>query len=310
MVRPKYLLDDGRIVMKELDVGDADALQRARRDSAGLMRQPRGAVYVHAMKTYRDRLMLTLRHALPSFDADAFVAEAPRTVPIRSHLGPEPTLASAVGVLAREGEGVVVLIRGKNINTRTCSRTRAEAKGWVCPTSATVLGNDSLLVAVSPPALHGAPLPSDAVCSPVNHASWMPLVVGVGADFSFAYVNVRVAPRVVIFIRSDASDASWIALQKSSLSKTRAGWIVEEVGPMKRIAIESFVKSVRGCVCVHAVSDGVVIREGGGDKNAIGPSVLADDVRAVEKSVRAALRSTKMDALENEPPTALARSKL
>ena len=310
-VRPKYLLEDGRIVMKELDVDDDDALQRVHRDSAGFMRAPRSVVYVHAMKTYRDRLMLTLRSALSSFDADAFVAETPRAVPMRSHLGPEPTLKSAVGVLARDGGGIVVLVRGTSIDTRTCSRTRAEAKGWLCSTTATVLGSDSLIVAVSPPALHGAPLPSDAVCSPGNHASWMPLVVGVGGDFSLAFVNVRIIPRVVIFVRSDASDASWIALQKSSLQTKQTGWIVKEVGPLKRKAIDGFVESSPGCVCVmRAVSDGLVVREGGRDKDAIGMSVPADDVRAVEKSIRAALQSTEMDALEHAPHTALARAKL
>ena len=53
-VRPKYLLEDGRIVMKELDVDDDDALQRVHRDSAGFMRAPRSVCLLYTSPSPRD----------------------------------------------------------------------------------------------------------------------------------------------------------------------------------------------------------------------------------------------------------------
>lgn len=289
-VPPTFLLKDGRLVTKSSLDEDDDSLERARRESAGLT-HIRGAVYAHAMKTYRARLMLSVRASESSRDGD----DVPVEVPVRAHLGPAPTLRRAVGVLTRDGARVMVLVQGAHVDARTCSITRAEAKGWPCAATSSVLAHDSLLVIVSAPVLHGAPLPSDAVCSRTNHASWMPLVVGAGGDFSISRVNVRVAPRTIVFVRGD--DASLIIAERlASLMEKQTGWVVEEVEPIRGDGIDNFVASMRGRVVVHATPDGgCAIRRGGSTDP--GERVQADDAKRLEKVVRATLGATELDAL-------------
>lgn len=295
-VDPKLLLDDGRVVARaSLDDEEDEALMRAQKDSAGLVTQPRSAVYAHAMKTYRERLMLSLRLAVPTFDADAFSDELPRAVPIRTHLGPAPKLERAVGVLTRDGTHALVLVRGSNIDARTCWNASAEAKGWACSATSTVVSSDALLIDVTAPVLHGAPLPSATVCSPSNHASWMPLVVGAGGDFSTARVNVQVVPRTILVIRDDAS---WTEERKMTLMKKQTGWNIEEVGPIEPNLFEGFIATARGCVIVHrATSGGVLVRRGGSTDSAEAVGIPEVDAKALDKAVRAALAATEKEAL-------------
>lgn len=294
-VDPKLLLDDGRVVTRVSLGGEDDVLMRAQKDSAGLVTQPRSAVYAHAMKTYRERLMLSLRLAVPAFDPDAFSDELPRAVPIRTHLGPAPKLERAVGVLTRDGTHALVLIRGSGIDTRTCWNASAEAKGWACSATSIVVSNEALLIDVTAPVLHGAPLPSAKVCSSSSHASWMPLVVGAGGDFSTSRVNVQIVPRTIFVVRDDAS---WTEERKTTLMKKQTGWIIDEVGPIEPNLFEEFIASAHGCVIIHrAPSGGVLVRRGGSTDSGEAVGIPEDDVKTLDKAVRVALAATEKEAL-------------
>ncbi len=236
-VPTRYLLQDGRVVVKtdgDNDEAEDDhdgnndlavvenaneAVSRALRESASFG-QPRSAVYAHAMKTYRQRLIAALRIAAPqSFvaydDNDGISSPAMSSrqhdssiIELRQHLGPSATFIRAVGVLTRDGTRVAALARGAHIDARTCSRFKATVNGWACATSsATVLSPDALLIYVSAPLLHGAPLPSDSMCSTTDEKTWMPLTIGAAGDFSMTFVDVRMIPRrALLDVTSDQSN--------------------------------------------------------------------------------------------------------
>jgi len=320
LVPPKYLLDDGQMVDKAQTDSNGEALERAHRDSVGLLRQPRGVVYVHAMKTYREKLMLALRRALSSLDENSFCSDIPHALPIHANLGPAPLLKRAIGILTKEGTRASVLISGNKIDTHTCSRTRAEIRGWSCAVTSTILDENSLLVHVAPPVLHGAPLPSDSLCSPWNHASWMPMVIGARGEFSTAFINVNIVRRTVLLVRAYEDDKSWLPAMKEVITKKHPEWNIEVCGPMKRDAIDTFISMKRGCACVHASrsDDGsmmITVRCGGTMEDDNGISASAADHRGVEKAIRTALVPMEMDALQvamlqKYRPTFWAKAKL
>ena len=319
LVPPRYLLDDGQMVDKARTDSNGETLERAHRDSVGLLRQPRGVVYVHAMKTYREKLMLTLRQALSSLDENSFRSDIPHALPIHANLGPAPLLKRAVGILTREGNRASVLISGNKIDTHTCSRTRAEIRGWSCAATSTILDENSLLVHVAPPVLHGAPLPTDSLCSPWNHASWMPMVIGARGEFSTAFINVNVIRRTILLIHVYEDDKSWLPAMKEFVAKSHPEWNIEECGPMKRDVIDAFISTKRGCICIHTVPSDegsmVTVRCGGGVGDDSGIMASVADHRGVEKAIRTSLVPTEMDALQaamlrTYRPTFWAKAKL
>jgi len=224
-VPTRYILEDGRVVSRSDDSAsgaeEKEAMNRAMKESAGLSK-PRSAVYAHAMKTYRRRLVAALRRASPASFSDGVAHDdVPLTfIATRRHLGPSPTFIRAVGVLTRDGSRVAALVRGRDIDATTCSRFKATVNGWPCATSATVLSPDALLIIVTPPLLHGAPLPSDSVCSQTDETTWTPLTVGAAGDFSMEFIDVRVISRKVLeeYVASEN-----LAVDSGKQAQARAG---------------------------------------------------------------------------------------
>jgi hypothetical protein len=180
------------------------------------------------MKTYRQRLAEALRLAAPAsfatFDDNGggVHSRSVSTVELRQHIGPSATFIRAVGALTRDGTRVAALARGTHIDARTCSRFKATVNGWSCVTSsATMLSHDALLIYVSAPLLHGAPLPSDTMCSTTDEKTWTPLTIGAAGDFSMTFIDVRMIPRQDLE-NADRGQSSVVAMKGDKPATTRS----------------------------------------------------------------------------------------
>lgn len=301
-ISPKLIQEDGQITNSRNEkIADEDpdsGAQKSQKDASASIMQPRSVVYIHAMKTYRERLLRTLMSTVPSVKPESFSGQMPRPIPVITRLGPSPSLNRAIGVLSRDGTSVTVLVRGNDIDSLTCSRTRAEVKGWPCGTTSRVLSNEALMVSVASPVLHGAPLPSDKICSPTEHGTWMPLVVGAGGDFSMDFVNVLVVPRNVVLIRT-SNDAAFDD-SKAYLIRKFPAVSINELN-VKRNVLDGYMERLKGSVCIHqGEGEGeIVVRVGGKRGKGKCEVIQKSDARALEKLIRSALLASEVDALES-----------